>query len=54
MTNKEIAKEIISKWGYEEEYWWKPIEEALNQKDNAQLEELKISQQTIKSLLLMR
>ena len=23
------AKEIIGKWGYEEEYWWKPITEAL-------------------------
>lgn len=28
---KEIAKEIIGKWGFEEEYWWKPIAEALSQ-----------------------
>jgi flagellar biosynthesis/type III secretory pathway protein FliH len=27
----EIAKEIIGKWGYEEESWWKPIAEALTQ-----------------------
>lgn len=28
---EEIAKEIVGKWGYEEEYWWKPIAEALSQ-----------------------
>lgn len=27
--NIKIAKEIIGKWGYEEEYWWLPIAEAL-------------------------
>lgn len=25
----EEAKKIIGKWGYEEEYWWKPIAKAL-------------------------
>ena len=30
-SDKEIAKEIIGKWGYEEEYWWKPIAEAIDQ-----------------------
>lgn len=28
---EEIAKEIVGKWGYEEEYWWKPIAESLSQ-----------------------
>lgn len=34
MTNntqhsEEEAKEIVGKWGYEEEYWWKPIAKAI-------------------------
>ena len=33
MNNKEIARELVGKWGYEHEDWWKPIQEALEQKD---------------------
>ena len=29
-SHEEIAREIVGKWGYEEEYWWKPIKEALD------------------------
>ena len=28
---RSIAKELVGKWGYEEEYWWRPIELALTQ-----------------------
>ncbi len=28
---RRIAKEIVGQWGYEEEYWWRPIELALLQ-----------------------
>lgn len=30
MDSEKIAKDIIGKWGYEEQYWWKPIFEALD------------------------
>jgi hypothetical protein len=26
---KKIAKNIVGNWGYEEPYWWRPIERAL-------------------------
>jgi len=26
---EQIAREIIGKWGYEEDYWWKPIAQAI-------------------------
>lgn len=39
MNYIEKAKEIVGKWGYEEEYWWKPIAEALEEVDRRAREE---------------
>lgn len=35
----EQAKEIIGKWGYEEEYWWRPVAMALSEMHKAGIEE---------------
>lgn len=34
------AKAIIGKWGYEEEYWWKPIATALHSIQSQNIREM--------------
>ena len=37
---EKIAKAIVEKWGYEEEYWWRPIASALSTQRAKAREEL--------------